>query len=493
MKAVVIGAGFGGLAAAIGLAARGMAVTVLEAGPRAGGKASVHAVQGVEFDTGPSLLTLPQVVDTVLNLAGQSLDERVCLVEHDRPFRYLFDGGQAFDVFHDPEATVASARHAFGARAGEQLADFLRYCQRIWQAAAPSFVFGPAPGVKTLLRTDVRTLMGLTSIDALSTMRQAIARRIDDPHLRSILMRYATYNGSDARCAPATLNCVAHVELGLGGFGVRGGMYEVVRVLERAARAMGVEFCFETPEERLEVHRGRVQGVVARGRRFTAQCVVSNTTVPHLFEALLGQSADPGPPSMSGWTAVVAASPGTADRAAHTVLMPQDYDDEFGAIFDRDALPVRPAIYACDQFEAHRRPGWSDGRKPLFVMVNAPCASRGAEVDFSALESAVRHRLYAAGLCAGDDPVVWRRTPAALATRFPGSDGAIYGPASNSPLSAFRRQANRVSSVGGLYVAGGGAHPGGGVPLCLLSGLAAVRAAVQDGFGHGLDSQAARP
>ncbi|MFT7624741.1 MAG: phytoene dehydrogenase-like protein, partial [Myxococcota bacterium] len=365
-----------------------------------------------------------------------------------------------------------------------ELRRYLDYARGIWEAAAPAFVFGPAPGMGTLLGTDLRTLVGLRSIDAVSTMRGAIRRRVASQHLRAVLMRYATYNGSDARCAPATLNCIAHVELALGGYGVCGGMYALVRALEKLAESVGVRFRYSESVTTIQTARRRVQAVVTESGHHPADIVVSNADVAHLMCDLLGRRQGAAAESMSGWTAVFAASqrassPGAA-RSAHTVLMPDRYDREFVDVFDGHTVPSTPALYACDQAVAHERAGWKDGRVPMFAMVNAPVARHVDDYDWAWLESQVRDRLTRADLIDAADPVVWRRTPRMLATRFPGTDGAIYGAASNSPLSAFRRPANRVKGVGGLYVASGSAHPGGGVPLCLLSGLAAARAVVRD-------------
>jgi 1-hydroxycarotenoid 3,4-desaturase len=164
-------------------------------------------------------------------------------------------------------------------------------------------------------------------------------------------------------------------------------------------------------------------------------------------------------------------------RVAHQVLFPErDYAQEFVDLFDHDRVPVDPTVYACDQALAHGRTGWSDGSVPLFVMVNAPA---GGEADWGALAELVLAKLGAAGWAAPGDPIVWSRTPAGLAERFPGSRGALYGAASNGPGAAFRRPANRTS-VPGLFLAGGTAHPGGGMPLCVSSGRAAAHEILEE-------------
>lgn len=484
---LVIGAGTGGLSAAITLAARGLQVDVLEAADRPGGKLGVAVVDGVEVDTGPSVLTLPDVLDRVLRLAGTSLRDELTLREPEPAFRYLYPDGTTLDVYPALEDTLASVRRSLGAAAVRELEDFLRYSRRIWEAAGPHFVFGPAPSPASLLRVGASGLASLLRIDPFGRMWPVIRRRVRSPHLRMLLARYATYNGSDVRRAPATLNCIAYVELALGGYGVGGGMYEVTRALLRAAERVGVRVHTGVRVQRLRVRDKRVLGAEDKdGRVWSAPTIVANADAAHTLNDLLpggAKRAHPDP-SMSGWTAILRAQRrvDAEARTAHTVLFPTEYLQEFTDIFDQHRPPAEPTVYLCAQEACHGRTGWPH-HEPVFVMANAPAEpASGARARgvWDRLRSTVLQRLDAAGLRTSDDPVVWERTPTNLASAFPGSRGSIYGAASNSPLSAFRRPANRVRGVRGLYLASGSAHPGGGVPLCLLSGQAAAAAALAD-------------
>jgi phytoene dehydrogenase-like protein len=317
-------------------------------------------------------------------------------------------------------------------------------------------------------------------------MWSAIDKRVRSPHLQMLLARYATYNGSDVRRAPATLNCISHVELALGGFGVRGGMYELVRALVRVAERAGVTIRCGAPVREIVASRAGVRGVVlADGRRLESPFVVANADVSAVTKHLLPSGMPHGirediTPSMSGFTAVVKAQ--RAPRVAHTVLFPEHYLKEFADIFDGDRPPVEPTVYLCAQEACHRRVGWL-GHEPVFVMANAPAEPATGTREptvWRSLEHRVMGRTFEAGLFHADDRVLWRRSPRELAMQFPGSRGAIYGSASNDSTAAFQRPANRVSGVRGLYLASGSAHPGGGVPLAALSGMAAARALEAD-------------
>lgn len=484
-RAVVVGGGVGGLCAAIRLASAGLEVEVVEAGPRFGGKADVAVVDRVTFDTGPSLLTLPEVFDAVLACAGTSLRAEVTLRRLDPAFRYHWPDGLTLDVFHEAEGTLEEVGRVLGATPRAELATFLDRTRHTWELAADAFVLGPPPGLGTLWRHRASLLRKLRDLDPWRTMRGAIHATVREPHLRMLLARYATYNGSDPRRAPATLNCIAHVELTLGAWGVEGGIQALVHALVRVAGRLGVTLQAGVPVAGLIVERGRARGVeLADGRRLEARVVVANADLAHVR----GQLAPPDvarrlrgltEPSMSGWTAVLRARRGA--RVAHQVLFPTVYDEEFRDLFDRDRPPSDPTVYLCAQEAAHGREGW-EAHEPLFVMANAPAEPADARtpVDrWQELKERVLQRAWGAGLVHPDDAVVWERSPTDLADRFPGTRGALYGASSNRPTAAFLRAHNRTA-VPGLYLASGSVHPGGGLPLCASSGLIAAGCALED-------------
>jgi phytoene desaturase len=485
VDAVVVGGGMGGLSAAIKLGAAGKRVLLLEAADQLGGKIGTASHDGVDFDTGPSVLTLPDIIDGVLRLAGMRVghdeDASLQLVSPTPAFRYRFDDGRLLDVFVAVEDTLASVQRGLGEDAARELRDFLAYARGIWDASKDDFVFGAAPTMLDLVRLGVTRPFDMLKVDPLSSMKGAIEKRVSSPALRQLLLRYATYNGSDPLTAPATLNCIAHVELSLGGFGVRGGMAAVRDVLGEACRRVGVEVRTGSPVARLVEEGGRVGGVVVGDTVVKADAVVVNADVAWLRELGL-PSVDralpkPAPLSMSGATMVLRARRrrGERGRVAHEVLFCADYAAEFDDIFRRRRGPRDPTIYLCAQELAHGRAGWVE-HEPLFVMVNLPALDDGVVDDGDALLDAAKARLIDKGLIDADDREVWRRSSTGLATRFPGSRGSLYGAASNTRASAFSRAGNAVKARPGLFLASGSAHPGGGVPLCVQSGLLAADA-----------------
>lgn len=474
-RIIIVGAGFGGLAAAIELAVAGRDVSVFEAGPGPGGKAAEVLIDGVACDTGPTLLTLPAVADKLFQSAGTSLAEEVTLVQPDPAFRYHYPDRTTIDVHHRLEDTLTSVRLALGESAADQLHTHLGRAKRIWEATSDAFIYGPAPSIGRVLGLGPRAWWSLSRIDAHRTLWDVICEDVKDERLRWLLARYATYNGSDVRTAPGTLACIAWVELGLGAWGIQGGMHALAKALAKAAAGLGVTFHYGQPIDGIDIQQGRVRGVQAGDANHPCDAVVCNADVAHLVQALLPadfrgaiQSAG-APSSTSGWVGILRAEK-QADRVAHEVVFPQNYLEEFADLFDRHRTPIDPAVYACALGRAHGRDTWPD-EEPVFAMLNAPALPATDPADWA---RRARQRLIRAGRLKTTDEVVWERSPAQLAAQFPHTGGAIYGAASSSALSAFRRPANRVAGVDGLFLAGGSAHPGGGVPLCLQSGRQAA-------------------
>lgn len=485
---IIVGAGAGGLAAAARASASGLDVRVFEARSGPGGKIGHETVDGVTFDTGPSLMTMTARVRAFFNACEARMEDELELITHEPTFRYLWPDGAEFEVYQDLADTRASVVKSFGKKASVEFDDFMNYSKRIWEAARPNFIESEAPNITSMFKLGLTKLNQVVKIDPFRTMIQGIERHISEPHLRDVMMRYATYNGSNPFTAPATLNCIAWVEMGEGGVGIRGGMRALPDALERIGKTHGTTYTYDTPISRILVEDGRVVGVeTSSGERHYASAVVANADAAHVIETLLPSGTQHDLPanndlSMSGWTGVLRLHHSDRPKPAHTVLFPKKYDEEFRDIFERDRPPRDPTVYLCDQSASHGIQGWEDA-SPVFVMANAPCepanTARSPAV-YQALREVVLARLREHDLISARDTLVWERTPTELAAKFPGSRGAIYGAASNSQMAAFKRPPNKVAALPGLYLASGSAHPGGGVPLCIMSGERAAEHLIRD-------------
>lgn len=496
-EVVVVGAGLGGLATAVRLAHAGHRVTVLEQSSRVGGKLGWYARDGFAFDTGPSLVTIPSVYEELFAATGAPLSQVVDLVSVDPSFRYRFADGTVLDLPNDGGArTSAAIDAALGAGTGAQWLAFLARAEQIWEAARGPFLESPLDGPRSLLR-ESRRVDDLLRIAPWQSLRSLGRRYLKDARLRTLLDRYATYTGSDPRRAPAALATVPYVEQTYGAWYVRGGLRRLADAL--AQRAMECGATIRTGADVAEIIVRDVPGPVGwrtlgvrlrDGSKVDADVVVSNADAAHTYHELL--SGPPGElgrrrlrkadPSLSGFVLLLALRGRTEDLQHHTVLFPDDYDDEFDSVFGtgkhrgRTRPAPDPTVYVSAPDDPALRP--DDDHESWFVLVNAPRhrpgePSRGVDWHADGLAESYADRILDVMAERGldvRDRVLWRvvKTPADLEYETRSVGGSIYGSSSNGARSAFLRPANR-SNVEGLFLVGGSAHPGGGIPLVGMS------------------------
>lgn len=500
---VVIGAGIGGLAAAIELASRGLSVDVLEAQPEIGGRVGSIEIDGVTLDTGPTMLALPVVFDSLFRLAGSSLEREVTLERLSPATRFLCADGPVVELASSRDETLASVEASLGLAARDELASFLAHGARVWGAAAPRFVYDEAPSLSLLRRLGASDLSSFLELDARRTLDACIERHVRTPSLRSILRHLAVAHGLDPRRAPATLASIAHVELTLGSFGVRGGLRALVLALARTAERLGARILtgqrVASIETRGDARSALVHGVLTEDGRFLpARSVVANAPPVEVDERLLltgapgRRSARAGSPRTPSVFSAVVRARIDPSRVAHTVVLSSAEDEALHMLFDRGALPREPTISVCAPRLAHGARVWSS-EEPLLVQVAAPALSSepgrdeapAAEArDLDALATRVLSVLRARGITTADDRMVWQRSPRELAVRFPGTRGSMHGAPASGVWALWRRPTNRADGVPGLYFASGDAHPGGGVPMAALSGSHAARCVWEDRGGR---------
>jgi phytoene desaturase len=479
---IVVGAGLGGLATAVRLAAAGRAVLLLEKNERVGGKLNSVAEQGFCFDTGPSLLTMPWVLRELWQAAGANLDDDLELVRIDPTCRYTFPDGTVFNAYQGlPELAQEIAR--LSPRDLPRFWQFLAYAGRIYEATAESFLLRPLDGgLRDMFNPGL--MRDSWKLDPFRTVDGAARAFFHSPHLRQIMNRYATYNGSSPYRAPATFNVIPYIEFVEGGWYLRGGMYRLAEALLALAHKLGVTVRTETTVRRV-LFDGRVaRGVeLEGGEQIATRSVVVNADVLYAYRELLGDAPvavraaarlDRLEPSCSGFIVLLGVRGAYEQLAHHNIFFSADYQREFQAIFDKGVPAPDPTVYVCASSvsdPAHAPPGHMN----LFVLVNAPATGRVAWArEGAAYRDLVVRKLERAGLTGLNERIVWEQiiTPADLATRYNAHRGAIYGLASNQMLAAFLRPPIRPRGLRGLYFVGGSTHPGGGIPLVLLSGKA---------------------
>ena len=484
-RVVVVGAGLGGLAAAARLAAAGHAVTVVEQAPEIGGKLGWYARDGHGFDTGPSLVTLPQVLEDLFAATGDPLHQVLDLQRLDPAVAYRFADGTTTAVPGRLADIAARLDADLGAGTGAQWSALLARAEAMWAATEQPFLRSPLAGAATLARL-ARNASDLRTVAPGRTLRGLGRRYLTDPRLRVLLDRYATYSGSDPRRAPAALLTVPWVEQAFGSWYVRGGLRRLPEAVAGRAVERGAVVRTGCAVREVLVAAGRAAGVrLADGTRLPADVVVCNADAAALYGRLLPRRAPVRRaraalrrvvPSSSGLVLLLALRGRTPGLAHHTVLFPADYDAEFDALFGRRGpkRPVEdPTVYVSAPDDPATRP--DPDSESWFVLVNAPRHEPDGGVDWTApgLADACADRVLTTLADRGldvRDRVRWRvvRTPADLERETASPGGSIYGPSSNGARAAFLRPAN-AAPLPGLFLVGGSAHPGGGLPLVTLS------------------------
>lgn len=471
-EVLVVGAGFAGLSAAIHLAAQGAEVTLVEQDDRPGGKAGEAVFDGFRFDTGPSVFTLPQVFEDVFAAAGRTCPVELEPLEH--LCRYRFPSGRVWDVYRDVERTVAQLDPA-EADAYVRLRETAR---RLYEAAAPTFVTGPPPRPIDLLRYGLRH--GWRAYP-FHDLRGLIRSHGAEGDLETFFLRFATYFGADPHRAPAVLHNIAWVELGLGIASPKGGIYAAVKALADLARDLGVTLRLRERVIDLQVEEGEITKVATDQATYRPRHVVSAIDRTRT-RALVGD-AQPvsGEPSLSGFVLLLGVQGHHDTLAQHTISFPADYRAEF-ADLRAGSLPRDPTLYL--HLSCRRDPADAPaGAENWFVMANAPAlppasersagsASRVREAEERYADQLVE-RLSERGLLDPADIRVRRHRGPLDLERY-GARGAIYGRAPHGLLATLRPGVT-LPGVGNLTLAGGTVHPGGGIPLAILSGKQAAR------------------
>ncbi|WP_168697994.1 phytoene desaturase family protein [Gordonia paraffinivorans] len=483
-RIIVIGAGVGGLAAAMRLQHAGHDVTVLEQFDRVGGKLGVIEHDGFVFDTGPSLVTMPHVLTELFDETGAPVHERVHLERLPVAARYRFPDGTVLDLPDTIDAIPAELDRALGPGSGAQWTSFLRRAEQIWDVTHGPFLESPM-SVRTMIG-GIATPRDVRAVAPWRSLRGLGSDHLRDSRLAMLLDRYATYTGSDPRRAPAALASVPWAEQAWGSWYVRGGLGRIATAMHDRFVELGGTVELGVEVARVSTDRtGRVDGVVtADGSTRPADVVVANADARQVYDRLLPRRAARLPrvllrrstPSLSGFVLLLALDDPPADQPHHHVLFAEDYDEEFDAVFGFNGPPrpvARPTVYISAPDDPEIVPG--PGTGSWFVLVNAPRHDPGQGVDWDAeglaeryadqimrvmadrgldVRDRVRHRIFV--------------SPADLERRTMTPGGSIYGSSSNGPRAAFLRPKN-TSPVPGLYLVGGSSHPGGGLPLVMLS------------------------
>ncbi|MEM8871335.1 MAG: 1-hydroxycarotenoid 3,4-desaturase CrtD [Pseudomonadota bacterium] len=483
----VVGAGIGGLSAALELSHLGANVTVIESATGPGGKMRTLPTEAGPVDAGPTVFTMGWIFDELFAAVGERFQDHVTLKPLDVLARHHWRNAPTLDLFADPDASRDAIGRFAGQRAVREFDSFSARARRLFDALYIPVMCAANPTPFSVARASLgngpsllRDLAPLKSFGAL------LDSSFTDPRLAQLFGRYATYVGGSPYLSPAVLALIWHAEAS-GVARIEGGMASLVRCLERLCRARGVQFRYETTVQQIVVRDGKTSGVaLSGGDAIECPTVLFNGDPAALASGLLGpgpQKAAPARPrgrrSLSAWVWTFAAEVGHAPLEHHNVVFGDNSQAEFDDLFRVGRKPQDPTLYVCAQ---DRSAAAVRGPERFQIIMNAPADGdicTPTEQEIRQCEARVFQRLTEAGLPL-NPPVAENAltTPWDFAQLFPGTGGALYGTNPHSLMSTFHRPRAR-SEVPGLYLAGGGIHPGPGVPMATLSGrlaAAAIRA-----------------
>lgn len=481
-KVIVIGAGVGGLATALRLAPH-CDVTVLEAHGTPGGKMRTLPSAAGPVDAGPTVMTMRPVFEDLFSAAGANLNDEVPLVAEEILARHHWQDGSTLDLHADRAHSIDAVGRFAGAKAAKQFTKFCDKAAALFTAFEQPMMHAATPTQSAL----TKVVMGRPNlIPAMApglSLAQNLALHFSDPRLRQLFGRYATYVGGSPYQSPAILGLIWHAEA-TGVWRVEGGMYRLAAAMERIAKRNGTTFHYNSPVTRIEVQGGQVVAVHTANDRFAADVVVFNGDPKALNNGFLGKKAQRAVPaqeprSLSAFVWSFAAEPQGATLDHHNVFFGKDPKSEFSSL-RAGKMPTDATLYICAQDRGTNSE--PSGPERFEIIMNGP--PRGGTVpnngEIDQCHQVTFQTLRRMGLTFSPTPPTSAlTTPEMFNALFPASDGSLYGRSPHGMMAAFERPTARTA-INGLYLAGGGAHPGAGIPMAALSGKHAAAAILSD-------------
>lgn len=474
-KAVVVGAGVSGLAIAIRLSVLGFDVEVVEAAAHPGGKIHELQKEGFRWDKGPSLFTLPHVLDELTELTGEKKEAYYSYEKLPVITKYFYEDGTKLIAYQDVQKFIQELVD----KLDENKEDVLAFFERVktnYEFTAPIFLENPIRNFKENLQGSfVSNVKRFLSLDMWRSMANKNQRYFKNSKTQQLFNRYATYNGSDPYRAPATLNLIAHLEHQLGAYFLKDGMHSITKALYRLALHQGVQFQFGNKVQTIRVENKKATAVKTANTTIEADIIVSNAdvhaTCEYLLEDLSGAQVYLNQEkSSSALVFFWGMDKEFQELDLHNIFFSSNYKSEFKSLKE-GAVTDDPTVYLYISSKKNDIDA-PKGQENWFTMINVP---PNTGQDWSAIVKNARKNILAKlnrilkvdvekHICVEEV-----MTPIDIERTTSSKNGALYGNASNSKFAAFLRHPNWRSSISNLYFVGGSAHPGGGIPLCLLS------------------------
>lgn len=475
MKIGIIGAGIAGLASAVRMASKGHEVSVFEANSYPGGKLSAFQLGKYRFDAGPSLFTMPQYVEDLFRVANRPITDYFEYEKLDTVCEYFWEDQTRLTAFADQAQFAQEVEGKLGV-ASNKIHESLADSQYKYEVTGRIFLEKSLHRWSTWLkRSTMKAMLKIPSLDLFTSMNRVNEKQLRHPKLVQLFNRYATYNGSNPYKTPGLLSIIPHFEYGIGAFFPKGGMHSITNSIFRLAKDLGVQFHFNSKVEEVIVKNGKSNALKIDNQVNSFDRIICNMDVFHAYRQLLPKEKHPKrilnqTKSTSALIFYWGIKKEFPELDVHNILFSEDYQKEFaemeaGRIFDD------PTVYI--NITSKRNPSDApEGCENWFTMINVPHNS-GQNWD-ELITKARQHIILKIQRTLGVDIEVLIEQenllePRTIESRTQSHLGALYGTSSNDRMAAFMRHANFSNRIKNLYFCGGSVHPGGGIPLCLLS------------------------
>lgn len=474
--AIVIGSGIAGIACSIRLQNKGYQVTVFEANAYPGGKLTTIQKDGYRWDAGPSLFTMPSLVSELFELCGENTQDYFQYHQEDEVCRYFWEDGTQFIVNSDKKKFIEDASESFGEESS-RIETYLDLAKEKYDKTKSVFLESSLHKVKTYTNTEaLKSLLSFYKFQTSISLDKANQKAFNSKHLQQFFNRYATYNGSSPYKTPGIMSMIPHLEMDLGTYFPKGGMKSISGSLFGLAKRQGVKFVFNSKVEQIIVEDRKAKGVKVNGDTFYSDLVVSNMDVFSTYGKLLKNEDAPQKVlnqerSSSALIFYWGINKQFDALGLHNIFFSDSYKDEFKSIFDLKELQDDPTIYVHISSKSEKTDA-PKGKENWFVMINA---ATNVGQDWESFRQVAKEKIIAKlSRLLGEDISKLIETedvldPLLIESRTSSHQGSLYGTASNSQFAAFLRHPNFSRKIKDLHFCGGSVHPGGGIPLCLLS------------------------
>lgn len=474
---VIIGAGIAGIAVAIRLKSQGYSVSVYEANSYPGGKLTAFKDKGYRFDMGPSLFTMPQFVEDLFAIAQTNISDYFEYKKKNVVCNYFYEDGTTFTAVANEDEFAKNAEQTFNINA-EDLRKYFSQSKKKYDLTASLFLEKSLHKFGTYLSKDtLKAIFKVNSLDIDTTLDAYNTKMLKDERLVQFFNRFATYNGSSPYQTPGIMSMIPHLEQYFGTYFPKGGMHSISMSLYQLAKDIGVDFQFNTKVEKILTENKQVIGIKTESEWVKADIVISNSDVVPTYRQLLKDHKAPEkilqqPRSSSALIFYWGIKKEFSQLDLHNIFFSEDYETEFDYIFNKKDVHDDPTVYVNITSKDEK----SDAPKDCenwFTMVNVP-SNTGQNWD-KIIERTRKNITAKLSRLLGEDVSKLIEfesilDPRTIESKTQSYQGALYGASSNNKYAAFLRHPNFKSSIKNLYFCGGSVHPGGGIPLCLLSG-----------------------